>query len=82
VEERLRAAEAGLAQRRRRMEALSPDLVMARGYSITLDEAGHVIRSAADTAPGHPIEVRLAAGSLAATVDEVHAESVDKGGAR
>ncbi|MDQ6743609.1 MAG: exodeoxyribonuclease VII large subunit [Candidatus Dormibacteraeota bacterium] len=78
VEERLRAGEAGLAQRRRRLEALSPDLVLARGYSITLDEAGRVLRSAADTATGRPIEVRLASGALAATVDKVHAETVDQ----
>jgi exodeoxyribonuclease VII large subunit len=76
VDERLRNAQAGLAQRRRRLEALSPDLVLARGYSITLDKAGHVIRSAADTRAGSPIEVRLAAGSLAATVDEVHASEL------
>jgi exodeoxyribonuclease VII large subunit len=73
VEERVRAEEAGLAQRRRRLEALSPDLVLARGYSITLDEGGRVIRSASETSAGRPIEVRLAAGLLAATVDAVHA---------
>jgi exodeoxyribonuclease VII large subunit len=78
VEERLRAGDAGLAQRGRRLEALSPDLVLARGYSITLDEAGRVLRSAADTAAGRPIEVRLASGALAATVDKVHAETVDQ----
>jgi exodeoxyribonuclease VII large subunit len=80
VDERVRGAEAGLAQRGRRLEALSPELVLARGYSITLDEAGHVLRSAADTAAGRPIEVRLATGALAATVDEVHAETTDRRG--
>ena len=44
--------------------------VLARGYSITLDEAGHVLRSAAGTGPGRAISVRLAAGSLAARVEE------------
>jgi exodeoxyribonuclease VII large subunit len=81
VEERVRGAEAGLAQRGRRLEALSPDLVLARGYSITLDEAGRVLRSAAETAAGRPIEVRLAAGALAATVDEVRAETLEQEGA-
>jgi exodeoxyribonuclease VII large subunit len=78
VEERLRGAEAGLAQRRRHLEALSPDLVLARGYSITLDEAGRVLRSAAETSAGSSIQVRLAAGALAATVDQVHAETVEQ----
>jgi exodeoxyribonuclease VII large subunit len=68
---RLLAADADLLQRRRRLEALSPELVLARGYSITLDEAGHVLRAAAETAPGRPIKVRLAAGSLGARVEEV-----------
>jgi exodeoxyribonuclease VII large subunit len=82
VEERLRGAEAGLAQRGRRLEALSPDLVLARGYSITLDEAGHVLRSAAGTAAGRSIQVRLAVGALAATVEEVHWDTPEPEGAR
>jgi exodeoxyribonuclease VII large subunit len=67
---RLQTADTGLAHRRRRLQALSPERVLARGYSITLDEAGHVLRSAAGTAPGRPITVRLAAGTLAARVEE------------
>lgn len=67
---RFLAAESGLAHRRRRLEALSPELVVARGYSITTDATGRVLRAAAETAPGRPITVRLAAGSLAATVEE------------
>jgi exodeoxyribonuclease VII large subunit len=68
---RLHAAETGLAHRRGRLQALSPELVLARGYSITLDDAGHVLRSAAATATGRRITVRLAAGSLAARVEEL-----------
>ncbi len=67
---RLQATEAGLVHRRRRLQALSPERVLARGYSIALDEAGHVLRSSAGTAPGRSITVRLAAGSLAARVEE------------
>ena len=70
VTARLQAAGTALAHRRNRLQALSPELVLARGYSITLDEAGHVLRSAAGTGPGHQITVRLAAGSLAARVEE------------
>jgi exodeoxyribonuclease VII large subunit len=71
VDERLRGAEMALAQRRRRLEALSPDLVLARGYSITLDEGGRLLRSASDTAPDREIQVRLAEGALSAQVREV-----------
>jgi exodeoxyribonuclease VII large subunit len=67
---RLQAAETGLAHRRGRLQALSPERVLGRGYSITLDEAGHVLRSAAGVEPGRTITVRLAAGSLAARVEE------------
>ena len=70
LEIRLKTAEMNLTQRRSRLTALSPEDVLARGYSITLDEAGRVLRSAADTAPGRAIEVRLEAGSLAARVEE------------
>jgi exodeoxyribonuclease VII large subunit len=71
VDERLRGAETALAQRRRRLEALSPELVLARGYSITLDERGRLLRSASDTAPDREIQVRLAEGALSAQVREV-----------
>ncbi|MDQ6789424.1 MAG: exodeoxyribonuclease VII large subunit [Candidatus Dormibacteraeota bacterium] len=71
VDERLRGAEMALAQRRRRLEALSPDLVLARGYSITLDERGRLLRSASETAPDREIQVRLAEGALSAQVREV-----------
>jgi exonuclease VII large subunit len=46
--------------------------VLARGYSITEDEeTGHVLRGATETAAGRRLRVRLAAGSLAARVEEV-----------
>ena len=67
---RLQSADGALAQRRSRLQALSPEGVLTRGYSITLDEAGRVLRSAAETAPGRAITVRLGTGSLAARVEE------------
>jgi exodeoxyribonuclease VII large subunit len=61
-----------LANRAGRLEALAPEAVLARGYSITEDEAtGHVLRAAAETESGRRLRVRLAAGSLAARVEEV-----------
>ena len=67
---RFQSAQASLAQRQSRLQALSPDGVLTRGYSITLDETGRVLRSAADTAPGRAITVRLGTGSLGARVEE------------
>ena len=61
-----------LANRTGRLEALAPEAVLARGYSITEDETtGHVLRGAMETAAGRRLRIRLAAGSLAARVEEV-----------
>ncbi|HYM67549.1 MAG TPA: exodeoxyribonuclease VII large subunit [Patescibacteria group bacterium] len=70
--ERFALATRGLEHRRQRLVALSPERVMSRGYSITLDaESGAVLRSSDGTAIGRRIKVRLAAGGLGARVDEV-----------
>src|SRR5207244_10944670 len=71
VSERLTAAQTGLAHRRGRLEALSPQRVLSRGYSITSDEHGRVLRSGAETEAGRAVHVRLAAGELKARVEEV-----------
>ena len=68
---RLGAAQAGLVHRRGRLEALSPQRVLSRGYSITSDEHGRVLRSADETEVGRGVHVRLAAGRLGARVEEV-----------
>src|SRR5262249_48124088 len=39
---RFQSAQSGLAQRRSRLQALSPEGVLTRGYSITLDDTGRV----------------------------------------
>jgi exodeoxyribonuclease VII large subunit len=71
IEARLRAAELALDHRRQRLAALSPESVLARGYSITFDaETAIVLRAAADTAPGNRVRVRLGKGVLGARVEE------------
>jgi exodeoxyribonuclease VII large subunit len=69
---RFDVATSALAHRRQRLTALSPDGVLARGYSITQDaESGAVLRSAASTAVKRKVRIRLAAGHLGARVEEV-----------
>jgi len=69
---RFGAAVRGLEHRRSRLVALSPDSVLSRGYSITQDAAsGAVVRSAADTARGRNVRIRLGSGRLGAQVEEV-----------
>ena len=70
--ERVAGALRDLANRAGRLDALAPEAVLARGYSITEDEeTGLVLRAAAATATGRRLRVRLSAGSLAARVEEV-----------
>ena len=65
-------ATRGLDHRRQRLTALSPDGVLARGYSITQDaESGAVLRSAGSTAVKRKVRIRLATGHLGARVEEV-----------
>ena len=69
---RFAAAGQVLTHRRERLLALSPDSVLARGYSITQDaESGSVLRAAASVTPGRRVRIRLAAGRLGARVEEV-----------
>jgi len=52
-----------------RLENLSPLAVLARGYSVTTDAAGQILKSAADVETGQLIHTRLAAGSLVSRVE-------------
>lgn len=55
-----------------RLEALSPLSVLARGYSLTLDEGGRtVLRDARQTRPGDLIRTRLAHGAVLSRVEAV-----------
>jgi exodeoxyribonuclease VII large subunit len=59
----------GLVQRESRVRALSPEAVLARGYSITHDaKTGAVLTDSSQTTPGQRIRVRLAIGVLEAGV--------------
>jgi exodeoxyribonuclease VII large subunit len=70
--ERFAAATQGLEHRKQRLVALSPDGVLARGYSISQDaESGAVLRASRDTFVKRRVRIRLAAGRLGARVDEV-----------
>jgi exodeoxyribonuclease VII large subunit len=70
--ERFSSAARGLDHRRQRLVALSPEGVLSRGYSITLDaDSGAVVRSPAGTGINRRIRIRLGTGRLGARVDEV-----------
>jgi exodeoxyribonuclease VII large subunit len=55
----------------RALTSLSPLATLERGYAIVTDAGGKVLTDSGTVARGAPIDVRLARGSLAATVDAV-----------
>ena len=61
---RLRHAQAILGER-------NPLAILQRGYSITRDASGRIVRDAQSLAAGSEISVRLARGELGATVQSV-----------
>jgi exodeoxyribonuclease VII large subunit len=66
----LRDRQARLAQAAAILTERSPLTILNRGYSITRDASGHILRDAARVAIGQDISVRLARGTLGATVRE------------
>ena len=57
-----------------RLQALSPRATLARGYAV-VRSGGSALKDAGTVAPGNRLEIELATGGLAATVDEVRAVS-------
>jgi len=53
-----------------KLDAMSPLKVLTRGYAMTENESGEVIRSVNQIAPGDNISVLLSDGTLAATVTD------------
>jgi exodeoxyribonuclease VII large subunit len=54
-----------------RVRSLSPSATLERGYAIVQDDAGHVVKAAAGTAPGKHLQIRLASGRIAADVTQI-----------
>ena len=57
-----------------KLEALSPEAVLARGFAICQDEDGNVVRNAAELEPGNQIRIRLQHGGAKAEVKEIFTE--------
>ena len=51
------------------LQNLSPETVLARGYSVTRDADGRVLRSAAQVEPGAQVSIQLHEGEIEASVD-------------
>ena len=60
-----------LRQLERRLNALGPEQVLARGYSITMDAgSGKVLRDAKKVKPGQKLKTRLKAGEIVSTAEK------------
>lgn len=74
---RLRGAESGLGELRLLLGALSPQRILARGYAIVAGDGGRAVRSWRDAPLGATLRIRLARGSVRATVTERFKEAAD-----
>ena len=54
------------------LDAMSPLKVLGRGYAMVQNEAGQILKSYQDAAPGDRVTVTLGEGGLTARVEEVH----------
>ena len=70
----VRPHEAELARLAASLEALSPVKVLARGYAIATDAAGHVVTTAEGLSVGDDISVQLGRGTVDARVTATHQE--------
>ncbi len=67
----VKAWRATLRQLEKRLNALGPEQVLARGYSITTDAVtGKVLRDAAQVSAGQALTTRLAKGEIFSRVDK------------
>lgn len=68
VRQAILKAEAAVREQTVKLELLNPYAVLDRGYSITMDAKGRVVRKAADVAVGSRLVTRLADGTVESTV--------------
>jgi exodeoxyribonuclease VII large subunit len=68
---RLRACEAKLSRLQAGLAGLDPQAVLSRGYSITYDGAGVVLRDARDVSAGERLRTRLANGEVESEVKRI-----------
>jgi exonuclease VII large subunit len=51
-------------------DTVSPDAILARGFAIVLDPSGGTVRSPEQVATGDPLLIKVAHGSVTATVTD------------
>ena len=61
-----------LQQQALQLNALSPFAVLTRGYSITSDQNGHVVKTVDGIKPGQPLTTQLSDGMVTSTVTDIN----------
>ncbi|HZN35202.1 MAG TPA: exodeoxyribonuclease VII large subunit [Pirellulaceae bacterium] len=74
IARRLDLARDRLTASTARLESLSPLAVLARGYSVTTDDAGKILKSTAALRAGDTVHTRLATGGFTSRVGAVESE--------
>lgn len=70
-----RSAELRLQYARARLQSLSPEAALRRGYAILKDESGALVRDTRMLTPGQRLQGHLVDGSVALDVVSIHATS-------
>lgn len=76
--EGLQAKQQRLASAAGLLRTLGPDSAFQRGFTLTLDRNGKLIRSVMELAPGDLVRTRFADGETSSEVREVHQSADDK----
>lgn len=71
-EARRSMAEARLSEKQKRLDALSPERLLERGYSVSRTGDGRLIRSVADVQVGEIIHTQVRDGIVQSRVEESH----------
>ncbi|WP_160149374.1 exodeoxyribonuclease VII large subunit [Roseiconus lacunae] len=71
IQRRLDHGKASVGKLASTLSALSPLSTLARGYSVTLNEAGQTIHGASTLSPGDQLRTIVEDGEIRSTVDEV-----------
>jgi exodeoxyribonuclease VII large subunit len=64
AQSRVRELQTALASRSALLEALNPNAALARGYTITMDSQGRILRSSTDALAAEFLETKFADGSV------------------
>ncbi|MGH7290792.1 MAG: exodeoxyribonuclease VII large subunit, partial [Myxococcota bacterium] len=79
---RLRLSQVGLDGASQRLEAIGPQRVLARGYSITMRKDGRLVRSIRDVRRGDGMITRVSDGEIGSIVGQSRPQPAERGSSK